>query len=177
MLYKNSFQILAELISNCYQHQRMACGKMTTTCCKRFFLRVCDMCLSHFRYYLFLYCVLYGTWIPDGGVDFIFCTTNWFIQISLEFWKWLLYKDFVLKILNYYQNYHDHQENNLQFLLVREFEFSLFNFFNSFCKDWTTGLRCFCLLKGAEQMFFGTFSSRVSFLQCSAFCPLPCFCD
>ena len=55
------------------------------------------MCLSHFCYCLFLYCVLYGTLILDEGVDYIFCTTNWFIQISLEFRKWLVYKDFILK--------------------------------------------------------------------------------
>ena len=55
------------------------------------------MCSSHFCYYLFLYCVLYGTWIVDGGVDYIICTTNWFIQISLDFKKWLFYKDFLLK--------------------------------------------------------------------------------
>ena len=45
-----------------------------------------------------------------------------------------------------------------------EFRFSLFNFFNHFCKHWTFGPRCFCPLKGAEQMFF------VLFPQESLFC-------
>ena len=61
--------------------------------CKKVFLRVCGMCLSHNWYNLFGYCVLYGTWILDGFVDYIICTTNSFIQISLDFKKWLVYKD------------------------------------------------------------------------------------
>ena len=55
------------------------------------------MCLSHNWYNLFGYCVLYGTWILDGCVDCIICTTNWLIQISLDFRKWLIYKDLILK--------------------------------------------------------------------------------
>ena len=47
-----------------------------------------------------------------------------------------------------------------------EFKFSLFNFFNSFCKHWTTALRCFCLLKRAEQRFLVLF--RRESLFCNA---------
>ena len=55
------------------------------------------MCLSHVWYYLFVYSVLYVTWVRNGCVDYIICTTNRFIQVSLAFRKWLAYKDFILK--------------------------------------------------------------------------------
>ena len=55
------------------------------------------MRLFHFCYYLFPDCVLYGAWVLDGCHDYISCTTDWFIQSSLEFRKWLVYKDFILK--------------------------------------------------------------------------------
>ena len=54
------------------------------------------MCLSHVWYYLFGYCVLYDTWVLDGCDDYNICTTNWFIQISLEFRQWLVYREFIL---------------------------------------------------------------------------------
>ena len=55
------------------------------------------MCLFHVWYYLFGYCVLYGTWVLGGCDDYIIYTTDWLIQISLEFKKCLVYKDFILK--------------------------------------------------------------------------------
>ena len=58
---------------------------------------MCDRCLPHVCYNPFLYCVLHGAWVLDGCVDHIICTTNWYIQISLEFRKWLVYKDFISK--------------------------------------------------------------------------------
>ena len=42
-------------------------------------------------------CVLYGNWVLGGCDDYIFCTTNWFTKIYLEFKKRLVYKDFILK--------------------------------------------------------------------------------
>ena len=42
----------------------------------------------------FGYCVFYGNLVLDGCDDYIICTTNLFIQISLELKKWLVYKDF-----------------------------------------------------------------------------------
>ena len=58
------------------------------------------MCLFHIWYYLFGYCILHGNWVPDGYDDCIICTTNWFIQIFLGFWKCLDCKDFILKNTN-----------------------------------------------------------------------------
>ena len=55
------------------------------------------MCLSNKWYNLFAYCVFYGTWVLNGCVDYIIWATIWFIQISLEFRKWLVYKDLILK--------------------------------------------------------------------------------
>ena len=55
------------------------------------------MCLSHNWYNLSCYCVLYGTWVLVGRVDYIICTTNWYIQISLEVRKCLVYKALILK--------------------------------------------------------------------------------
>ena len=57
---------------------------------KRIFLRVCGMSLSHVWYNLFGYCVLYGNPVLAGREDYIICTTNWFIQNSLEFKEWLV---------------------------------------------------------------------------------------
>ena len=86
-----SFQILAEVLSMCYQLVGL------WLCVKKFFLRVCDMCLPQVWYNLFAYCLLYGNWILGGCDDYIICNTNWFLQISLDFEKWLVYKVFILK--------------------------------------------------------------------------------
>ena len=84
LLFKSFFQILAELLSKCFQHQKTTCWKKTMARGKNIFLRVCGMCLSHVWHYLFGYCVLYGNWVLDGCDDYNICTTNWFIQTSLE---------------------------------------------------------------------------------------------
>ena len=78
-------------------YQRTTCWILTMSCGKKIFLRVCGMCLSHVWYYLFGYCLLYGTWVLGGCDDEIICTTRWFIQISLDFRKWLVHKDFILR--------------------------------------------------------------------------------
>ena len=61
------------------------------------FVLACGLCLSHFWYYLFNYCVHYGTWFLDGFDDYFIRTTNWFIRVSWEFGKRLVYKDFILR--------------------------------------------------------------------------------
>ena len=58
---------------------------------------MCGLCFSHVWYYLSDYCVLYGTWVLKGCDDYIICTCNWFMQVFLEFRKWLVYHDFILK--------------------------------------------------------------------------------
>ena len=65
----------------------------------------------------FSYCVLFGNWVLDGREDYFVCTTNWFAQISLKFWKWLVYKDFILKGTNFFYSYYDHLRNNLHFFI------------------------------------------------------------
>ena len=40
---------------------------------------------------------VYFAWVLGGCDDYIICTINWIEQISLEFRKWLVHKDFVLK--------------------------------------------------------------------------------
>ena len=47
---------------------------------------------------------LHGTSVPHRCDGYIICTTNWFIQTSLEFRKWGVYRDFILKdtIITYY---------------------------------------------------------------------------
>ena len=86
LLSTSSFQILAELLSKCYQHQRTTCWIMSVW--HAFVSRLVSS---------FWFCVLYGPWVLDGCDDYIICTTNCFIQISLEFRKWLVYRDFILK--------------------------------------------------------------------------------
>ena len=73
---------------------------MTMSWGKKLFLRVCGMCLSNVWYHLFGCCALYVNWFFDGCDDYIICTTNWFIQMSFKFKKWLVYKDFILKDTN-----------------------------------------------------------------------------
>ena len=70
MNFKSSFQILAALLSKCSQLVGLWLGV------KRFFTSACGLCLSHNWYKLFAYRVLYGTWVPNGCVDYILCTTN-----------------------------------------------------------------------------------------------------
>ena len=55
------------------------------------------MCLSHIWYSLLAYCVLYGNWVLDECDEYIICSTNRFIQITLEFKKRLVYKRFFSK--------------------------------------------------------------------------------
>ena len=86
MPFESSFQVLAALLSTCYRKQFYGFVRKD-------FLRVCGMCLSHNWYNLFGFCILYGTWVLVGCVDYIICTTNWFIQISFEFRKWLVFQD------------------------------------------------------------------------------------
>ena len=54
------------------------------------------MCLSSIWFYLFACCVVYDNRVLDGSDDYAICTTNCFIQNSLDFRKWLVYNDFVL---------------------------------------------------------------------------------
>ena len=68
MIFK-SFQILAALLSKFSELVGLWLGEKD-------FLRVCGMCLSHNWCNLFAYCVLYGTWVPNVSVDYMFCTTN-----------------------------------------------------------------------------------------------------
>ena len=97
LLSKSSFQILTELLSNCCRHQRTTWWIMTMAWGKKFFYEcVACVCLT-FGTIFFGDCALYVTWFLDGCDDYIICTTNWFIHFSLEFKKWLVYKDFILK--------------------------------------------------------------------------------
>ena len=61
---------------------------------------MCGKCLSHSWYYLFSHCVLYVSEVPEGCDDYIICTTNWFLQISLEARNWLVYEGFVFSNTN-----------------------------------------------------------------------------
>ena len=53
------------------------------------------------------------------------------------------------RFFKYQTIYLNHLENFLQFIRCL-FKFSLLNLFNSFCTDWSTGLRSFCLLVRAR---------------------------
>ena len=126
---------------------------MTTTRCK-YFLRVCGMCLSHVWYYFFGYCFLYGTWLLVGCDDYIICTTNWFIKIYLEFRKWLVYKHFILKDTKLLLQFPWLSRKQSTVFISCNSNLVFFNLFNSVCKHWFTSLSQFCLLEGAQQMFF-----------------------
>ena len=64
----------------------------------KIFKPMSGMYLFHVWCYVFGYCVLYGTWVLDGCDNYIICSTNCFLQTSLEFRKWLVYKDLVLRV-------------------------------------------------------------------------------
>ena len=91
LLVKPSLQFVAELLS-----RKNLCDNEDFLRWKDF-LPVCGMCLSDVWHYLFGSCVLYGAWVLDGWDDYIICTTNWFVQNSLEFRNWLFHQDFVIK--------------------------------------------------------------------------------
>ena len=62
----------------------------------KYFIHECVVCVClTLGTIFFADCALYGNWVLDGCDDYIICTANWFIQISLEFNKWLVYKDFI----------------------------------------------------------------------------------
>ena len=46
LLFKSSFEILAELLSKCYQHQRTTCWKVTTAWGKKIFSSVWHLFVS-----------------------------------------------------------------------------------------------------------------------------------
>ena len=95
MLFKSSFQILADFLTNCYQQP--TCGKMTTTWCKRFFYE-CVVCVCFsFATIFFFIAFLLALGFLMGVMSTSFALPIFFIQISLEFRKWLVYKDFILK--------------------------------------------------------------------------------
>ena len=94
LLFKSCFQILAELLSKWYKEKRVA--KWQLLCVKGFFMSVWHVFVSQLVQF-FADCILYGNGVLDGCFDYIICTTNWFIQIFLDFRKWLVYKDFVLE--------------------------------------------------------------------------------
>ena len=111
---------------------------------------MCGIYSSHIRKYVFGYCLDHGICVLDGCDDYIICTTNCFIQISLESKKSLFYKHFT-EILNFWYSCHDHLENSLQILSVL-FKFILPELFNSVWKDWSTIFRPFSLLEGAQHL-------------------------
>ena len=69
---------------------------MTTVWAWKLFYK-CSMCLHHIWYYFFAWCVLYGNWVLDEFGDYITISTNWYIQLSLDFRIWLVYTNFILK--------------------------------------------------------------------------------
>ena len=134
------------------------------------------MCLSHIWYNHFGYCVLYGTWVLDGCGDYIICTTNWFIQRSLEFRKWLVYNDFIFKDTKLLSKLPWPSRKQSTIFISSNSNLAFLTF--SILSAKTDPLVCIDLVFWKElNKSFCTFSSRVSFLQCSAFCPPPCFCD
>ena len=100
LVFKTSFQILAVSSSKFYQHQRTTCWKVTAACGFNFcFECVAFVCLT-FGIFFIGFCVNYSNWFVDRCKDFIIYATNWFLQISLQCRKLLVYGDFFLKILN-----------------------------------------------------------------------------
>ena len=142
------------------------------------------MCLSHFEYYLFAYCVIYANWFPDGYEDYIISITHLSIQISSEFRKWLIHKVLIWKILNYKYSDHDHLGNNLDFLSV-PIRIYCYNLFNFLIKNWFTSLRRLRLWKEPNECFLYFFLKSLFFamlgilttpllwwLKCAALCTL-----
>ena len=158
---------------HCYQS--VTDNKFMTFCWK-IFLPVCGMCLSHNWYNLFAYCILYGTWILDGCDDYIICTTNWYIQIPLDFKKWLIYKDFILKDTRLLSS-KPWPSMKQSTILIKSNSNLVFLTFSILSAN-TEPLVCvvFVFWKELNKCFL-YFFLKSFFLQCSAFCPIPCFSD
>ena len=70
---------------------------MTTFCWKKLFYDyVGHVFVSHLVLF-FAYCILHGNLFPDGCDEFLIWSTNWFLQTSLDFRKWVIYKNFLSK--------------------------------------------------------------------------------
>ena len=86
--------LLFRLLLHCYQR---ATENNFVAWCKRFFYE-CAACVCAAIGAIFLVIAFFmALRVLVGCVDYIICTTSWFIQISLEFRKWLIYKDLILK--------------------------------------------------------------------------------
>ena len=132
------------------------------------------MCLSYIWYCRFGYCVLCGNWALDGCVDCIICTTNWFIQFSLEFWKGIFYNDFIIKDTNLivYLPWLSGKQSTFIISCISIIVFLTWSVLSTA----TDPLVCVNLVFWKERnKCSSTFSSRVSFSRCWAFCPLFCF--
>ena len=97
MLFTSSFQILADLLSNCYKHQRMTCGIMTIAWCKIFFYEcVICVCLT-FATIFFSIAFFMALGFLMGVLTISFALPS---DLYKSLWiskKWLVYKDFILK--------------------------------------------------------------------------------
>ena len=97
-------------------------------------------------------------------------------KISLEFRKGLVYKDLKLKDTKLLSKLPRPSRKQSTFFISWNLSLVLLTF--SILSANTEPLVCvvFVFWKEMNKCFY-TFSSRVSFLQCSAFCPFPFFCD
>ena len=97
LLFKSSFQMLAELLSKCYQHQWISCWKMRRARVKKIFYEcVACVCLTFGTVFLVI-AFFMAIGFLMGVMTNILSTTYWFVRIPLEFKNWLVYKDFFLK--------------------------------------------------------------------------------
>ena len=157
MIFNSSYQILAALLSKSSQLVGVWLGV------KRFSTSVWHVFVSQ-PVQSIAYCVLYGTWVPNGCVDYIVCTAKWLIQISLDFRNRLVHKVLVSKETKLLSNLPWPSRKQPTIFFSSNSNLVSLTFFKSFCEHWSAGLRCFCLLNIAEQMFF------VLFPQESLFC-------
>ena len=147
-------------------------------CCKKIFTSVWHVFVSqsHNWYNLFVCCVLYGTWVPNGCNDYTICTTNWFIQISLDFRKWLVYKDLILKVTKLLSKlpWPSRKQSAIFISSKSNLVFLIFSILSAN----TEPLVCvvFVFWKELNKCFLYFFLKSL-FLQCSVFCQCPCFCD
>ena len=136
------------------------------------------MCLSHSWYYHFGHCVLYDNRLLDGCDDFILCSTKWFKQLPLEFWKWLVYKDFILKDTKLLVKipWSSREQSTIFTSSISRFVFLISSILSDplVCVD---PLECVNLVlwKELNNCFFLLSSSRVYCSRCWTFCLLLCF--
>ena len=147
-------------------------------CKKIFYECVACVCLTIGTIFLLIAFFMALGWVPNGSVDYIICTTKWFIQISLEFRKWFVYKDLILKETKLLSKlpWPSRKQSTISINSNSNLIFLTFSIFSANTEPLVCVVFVFWKERNKCLLYFFP-KSLFSFLQCSTFCPVPRFWD